>query len=82
MTSELAGVARAFTSSRLLDAHWFGLGTPHPELARRIGDRVLLLQSNYTLKDWLPQERRFELVGVHGGLSPDELLVPLVTAAV
>lgn len=82
VASELAGVARAFTASHLLDAHWFGLGAPHPELARRIGDRVLLLQSNYTLKDWLPQEKRFELVGVHGGLSPDELLVPLVTAAV
>ena len=40
------------------------------------------MQSNYTLKDWLPQEKRVELVGVHGGLTADELLVPLVIAAV
>jgi len=80
--SRLAGVAHAFSASQLIDHHWFGLGEPHPELARRIGDRVLLLQSNYTLKDWLPQEKRFDLVGAHGGLSDDELLVPLVIAGV
>jgi len=80
--SGLAGVAHGFTASHLLDHHWFGPGAPHPELARRIGDRVLLMQSNYTLKDWLPQEKRVELIGVHGGLTADELLVPLVIARV
>lgn len=80
VTSELAGVVRAFPAQQLLDEHWFGPGEPHPELARRIGDRVLLPEANYTLKDWLPQEKRVELVGAHGGLSADELLVPLVVA--
>ncbi len=80
VASGLAGAAHALSPSELLDQHWFGLGERHPELARRIGDRVLLMQSNYTLKDWLPQEKRFELVGVHGGLSSDELLVPLIIA--
>jgi len=82
VASELAGVVRSCSAAELIDAHWFGLGTPHPELARRIGDRVLLLQSNYTLKDGLFREKHVELVGAHGGLSRDELLVPLITAAV
>jgi hypothetical protein len=82
VASELAGVAQAFAPSQLVDGNWFGLGEPHPELVRRIGDRVLLMQSNYTLKDWLPQEKRVELVGAHGGLSDDELLVPLIIAEV
>jgi Type I phosphodiesterase / nucleotide pyrophosphatase len=80
VASALAGIVRAFPASRLIDDNWFGLGEPHPELLRRIGDRVLLLQSNYTLKDWLPQEKRFAMVGAHGGLSSDELLVPLIIA--
>jgi hypothetical protein len=78
--SALAGVARVLPAAQLLEEHWFGPGEPHPELARRIGDRVLLMQSNYSLKDWLPQEERFDLVGAHGGLNDDELQVPLVVA--
>ncbi len=62
----------------MIGAGWFGPGRPHPELASRVGDFVLLLQDNYSLKDWLPQERRYTQVGVHGGASPDEMEVPLI----
>jgi hypothetical protein len=80
VASALAGIARSFRSAELLESGWFGLGEPHPRLAQRIGDRVLLMQQNYILKDWLAQEHPYELIGVHGGLSPDELLVPLIVA--
>lgn len=76
----LAGAADCLPGEALIGSGWFGLGEPHPQLAGRIGDRVLVMREDYTLKDWLPQERRFELVGVHGGLSDDELWVPLVVA--
>jgi len=82
VASAFAGAACAFPASQLIEANWFGLGEPHPELRRRIGDRVLLMQSNYSLQDWLPQEKRFAMVGAHGGLSGDELLVPLIVARV
>lgn len=78
---ELAGIARSFRAADLIDAGWFGLGAAHPRLAQRIGDRVLLMEQNYILKDWLAQEKRYELIGVHGGLSEDELMVPLILAA-
>ena len=76
----LAGKARVFASTDVLAAQWFGLGEPHPRLRQRIGDRVLLMEKNYVLKDWLAQERHYDLVGVHGGISDDELYVPLIMA--
>ncbi|MEW8586406.1 MAG: alkaline phosphatase family protein, partial [Candidatus Thiodiazotropha sp.] len=80
VSSELAGKALSYPSSELLEQNWFGLGMPHPQLAWRIGDRLLLMQDGYTIKDWLAQERRYELVGVHGGLSDEELYVPVIVA--
>ena len=38
------------------------------------------MKDGYLLKDWLPQERRHEMVGIHGGLSDDGLWVPLIVA--
>ncbi|MEJ2590384.1 MAG: alkaline phosphatase family protein [Candidatus Thiodiazotropha sp.] len=80
VTHELSDKVELFHSSQLMDAHWFGLGDPHPELARRIGDRLLLMRSNAIIKDWVAQEKRFQMIGVHGGLSDDELFVPLILA--
>ncbi|MEW8507121.1 MAG: alkaline phosphatase family protein [Candidatus Thiodiazotropha sp.] len=81
VASELAGIAIAYPSIELIEKNWFGLGTPHPQFSWRIGDRLLLMQDNYTIKDWLAQEKRYGLVGVHGGLSDDELFVPIIHAA-
>jgi hypothetical protein len=54
------------------------VGTPHAQLPWRIGDRLLLMQGNYIIKDWLAQEKHYELIGVHGGVSRDEMEVPLI----
>ncbi len=74
----LAEQAELYRSDELIERGWFGLGEANPQLKRRIGDRVLLMREDYTLNDWLPQEQPYQLTGVHGGLSEDELLVPLV----
>lgn len=78
---ELAAIARSLPAAELIAAGWFGLGEAHPQLQRRIGDRVLLMDSHFILRDWLAQEKRHDIIGVHGGLSEDELYVPLVIAA-
>ncbi|MES9970571.1 MAG: alkaline phosphatase family protein [Candidatus Thiodiazotropha sp.] len=75
---EFAGKATAYHSKELIEQNWFGLGSPHPKLSWRIGDRLLLMQGNYMIKDWLAQEKRYDLIGVHGGCSSDELDVPLI----
>jgi hypothetical protein len=77
-TALLAGAARAYPSRQLLDKGWFGSGDPHPRLAARIGDVTLVMERDYVLRDWLPGERRYVQVGVHGGVSEDEMRIPLV----
>lgn len=65
-------------SQQLLEQDYFGLGVPHPHLQERIGDYVLLMKDNYVISEQLLGEGPFNQTGVHGGLSADELYVPLV----
>lgn len=78
LRNELAERVMAVESRHAIDAGWFGPGVPHPKLAARVGDYVLLMQGLGTIKDWMPGEQRYTLVGVHGGVSEQEMLVPLV----
>jgi len=68
------------SSRDLLEQGWFGPGDPHPGLLSRIGDYTLVMKGNWTIKDWLPGEKRYRQIGVHGGTSVAEMLVPLVVA--
>ncbi len=72
--------AELHPSRELVDLGWFGPGEPHPSLASRIGDYTLVMKGNWTIKDWLPGEKRYRQIGVHGGTSAAEMLVPLVVA--
>lgn len=47
----------------------------HPEADRRVGDVVLLARGPATL--W-PDREHAHLLGMHGSLEPEEMLVPLV----
>jgi predicted AlkP superfamily pyrophosphatase or phosphodiesterase len=76
--NELADRALLFESGALIQAGWFGPGEAHPKLRSRVGDYTLLMQGRATIKDWMPGERRHAMIGVHGGASAEEMLVPLV----
>lgn len=65
-------------SSELVAAGRFGPGPMHPHLRERIGDYMLEMKADWTLRDTMPGERRHRLIGVHGGTSSDEMRVPLV----
>lgn len=65
-------------SEELLAQGWFGLGKPDPRLADRIGDYTLIAKDRYILKDLVPGEKPWREVGVHGGVSPEEMYAPLV----
>lgn len=78
--AELGHCARLVTREQLLGEAYFGGGSPHPRLGERIGDYALLMTENYVVKDWLPGESRYHHIGFHGGLSPAEMYVPLITA--
>lgn len=69
----------SFVVLRGADALAAGLyGEPnslHPEADRRVGDVVLLAKGGATL--W-PERRQARLLGMHGSLEPQEMLVPFL----
>ncbi|MBK1727686.1 alkaline phosphatase family protein [Halorhodospira neutriphila] len=77
----LGEVCELHTAQGLVEAGWFGPAPEHPQLRRRIGDRVVLPAAGWVLKDRLQGEEPFRQVGVHGGASPAEQRVPLIAAA-
>ena len=74
----LDGSADVVESASMIADGWFGLADPHPRLAERIGDYALVMRDGYAIRDWAPGDKRFRQVGVHGGVSEDEMRVPLV----
>lgn len=76
----LAQYAELHRSEELVKQGWFGLGTPHPHLLDRIGHYTLVMKDKYGIKDWVLGERRHVHIGAHGGVSDDEMHVPLIIA--
>lgn len=68
-----------YPSEQLLREGRFGLGTAHPRLRDRIGHYALVMKENYIITSELPGERPPGHIGVHGGLSPREMYVPLIS---
>jgi hypothetical protein len=69
-----------YRSEALIEQGWFGPGEPHPKLKERVGDFTLVMKDDWTIKDWLAGEKHYKQVGVHGGVTPDEMIVPLMIA--
>ncbi len=63
----------------LVKQEFFGLFTPHPRLFDRVGDYLLIAKENYMLREDLLGEERETLIGHHGGVSEQEMFVPLIT---
>lgn len=77
---QLANRVQLFKSEDILQLEWLGPGEAHPALRDRIGDYVLIPRGHAILRDWLKGEARHSHIGVHGGLSAAEMVVPLVVA--
>ncbi len=78
MAEHFSGLFEVVPSEQLLSQQLFGRGAPSSRLADRIGDLTVLAKQQAVIKDRLVQERPFSQRGVHGGLSAEELYVPLV----
>ncbi|MBN1275515.1 alkaline phosphatase family protein [Candidatus Woesearchaeota archaeon] len=78
----LAGQCWCYRGELLVNDHLYGLGKPNGKLLERVGDYVLVMKENYVLRDRLAndKERKASPVdkGVHGGVSDEELFVPLI----
>jgi predicted AlkP superfamily pyrophosphatase or phosphodiesterase len=66
-----------FDSFYAQESGLFGQGERHPRLHERLGDLILAARASAYL--WWG-DRENPLMGRHGGLSPDEMLVPLLAA--
>ncbi|MBK1718838.1 alkaline phosphatase family protein [Thiocystis violacea] len=64
-------------SRRLIEEGYFGLGEAHPRILERVGDYCLLPRDRRIIRQFLPFEQPHPQIGVHGGLSASELMVPL-----
>lgn len=76
--AHLADRVHVLRSEDLVRQGWLGPGAAHPCLRDRLGDFVLVPRGRAILRDWLQGEARYTHVGVHGGLSAAEMVVPLV----
>jgi hypothetical protein len=74
----LGAYCHLFPAAELIRRGWFGVGTPHPRLAERVGHYALVMRENYKIKDWIAGEEPYVHLGVHGGMSRQEMLVPLL----
>lgn len=66
-----------FKSKDIADKGWFGPNASS-KLFERIGDYTLIMKDNYIIKDIIIGEVNRHLVGNHGGLSSEEMFVPLI----
>ena len=80
LDAELSAEISWFPAAELIEQGWFGLGAPEPSLVARIGDFILLPTDDRIVIDRLDTEPPWRLIGVHGGLSDDEMQVPLLVA--
>ncbi len=67
----------------LLNQNLFGSITPHTpihlETINRLGNYILLFKKNYIIRQTIPEdEKKKPQYGHHGGLSTEEMLVPLI----
>lgn len=73
-----SGMCEIYTGEELINNCYFGLFEPNKRLFDRVGDYVLIMRDNYVIKDFLLGEEEKFNIGYHGGVSKEEMFVPLV----
>lgn len=67
-----------YKSEELIQKNYFGLFEPNEKLKDRVGDYTLIMKDNYIMKDLVLGEDQNIFVGNHGGVSKEEMFVPLI----
>ncbi|MFP4657047.1 MAG: alkaline phosphatase family protein [Candidatus Woesearchaeota archaeon] len=65
-------------SEDLIESGIFGSFDPNPKLYDRVGDYVLIAKDDYAIVDNLADKEKPSMIGMHSGVSEDEMLVPLL----
>ncbi|MBN2238615.1 MAG: alkaline phosphatase family protein [Dehalococcoidales bacterium] len=76
LADELEGIATIVKTEDAMKDGLFGTGEPHPRFISRIGDVMVLPEDNHTVWYAYPGLDKLSILGTHGGLTPEEILVP------
>jgi len=78
LQERLAGKAEVYLTRDLLAQHFFGQQEPSPTFLQRVGNVVILPYKYETV--WWYEEGKFAMhfFGHHGGLTPEEMEIPLL----
>lgn len=76
--TEFKKCCKLYKSEDLIKNNFFGLSEPNEKLKDRIGDYVLIMKENYIMKDFVLGEKQKIHFGNHGGMSLEEMFVPVV----
>jgi len=80
LTIDLAGKATVLKTKDAVSAGVFGTGSPTRPFLQRTGNLMVLPHGKKTAWYHHPGVERPELTGQHGGMHPDEMLVPFSAA--
>jgi hypothetical protein len=80
LTKRLAGKATVLTIAEALQRQLFGEGKPHKRFKHRVGNLLILPDNDYLIWFEHLKGKKVTLQGMHGGLRPDEMLIPFAAA--
>jgi predicted AlkP superfamily pyrophosphatase or phosphodiesterase len=78
--SQLGYMCDFYYSRDLVTSNWFGLFEPNKKLYERIGDYTLIPKENYYFEQKYSEKESPNYLGLHGGISNEEMLIPLIIA--
>jgi predicted AlkP superfamily pyrophosphatase or phosphodiesterase len=67
-----------FKGEDLIKRNYFGLFEPNENLFDRVGDYILIMKDNFIINDLVLGEEKHLCIGNHGGVSKEEMFVPLI----
>jgi len=77
VSNEFEDACELFLSSDLVADNWFGCYDSHHRLQERVGDYTLIFKEGHAIINCFPGFEPIVMTGHHGGVSADEMLVPL-----
>lgn len=80
LCNQLAGKAAVLTTKEAVERGLFGRNQPSERFLKRIGDVVILPYEGYHVWFKHAPDATFGQLGIHGGLSQREMIVPLAIA--
>ena len=75
--NEFGDACELHISTDLIDDDWFGFYESHPRLHERVGDFTIVFREGHAIMNCFPGFAPLVMAGHHGGVSENEMLVPL-----